>query len=53
MRGAKWGGFLVEVAFALGLESQAVLSHVELCAGWGLPCGKNKKGPELGSAGQY
>lgn len=33
----------MEVAFALGREGQAVLLHVELCAGWGLLCGRNQE----------
>lgn len=50
MRGAKGGSFLVEVAFVLGLEGQAVLLHEELCAGSGLLCGENQ---EEHGAGQH
>lgn len=32
----------------MGLEDQTVLLQMELCAGWGLPCGKNQEGHRVG-----
>lgn len=38
----------MEEAFKPSLEDQAILLHMEFCAGWGLPCGKNQEEPRAG-----